>query len=69
MKESTSVNVAKLENASVVVTTYDCGRNTSKTFCTKVTGIKKLHHLQFDSAHPGIIFVGKLDQPKWSDQS
>jgi hypothetical protein len=28
-----------------------------KTFCTKVTGIKKLHHIRFDSAHPGFIFA------------
>ena len=28
-----------------------------KTFCTEVPRIKKLHHLWFDSAYPGCIFV------------
>ena len=38
------------------MTTYDW-QEYFKTFCTKVPGIKKLHHLQFDSVHPGCISV------------
>ena len=59
VNESAAVNVAQptgLEDGSVVVTTYDW-QEYFKNFCTKVTGIKKLHHIRFDSAHPGIIFV------------
>ena len=56
MNELASVNVAQptgLEDGNVVVTMYDW----QEYFKTKVKGIKKLHHLQFDSAHPGCIFV------------
>jgi len=56
---SASVNIAQptgLEDGSVVVTTYDW-QEYFKAFCMKVKGIKKLHHLQFDSASPGYIFV------------
>ena len=59
VNESASVNTAQptgLEDGSVLVTTYDW-QEYFKTFCTKVNGIKKLHHLRFDSAHPGYIFV------------
>ena len=52
---SASVNIAQpmgLEDGSVVVTTYDW-QEYFKAFCTKVKGIKKLHHLWFDSASPG----------------
>ena len=59
MNESASVNVAqptRLEDGTVLVTTYDW-QEYFKTFCTKVAGIKKLHHIRFDSAHPGYIFV------------
>jgi hypothetical protein len=59
VNESATVNVAQptgLEDGSVVVTTYDW-QEYFKTFCTKVTGIKKLHHIRFDSAHPGFIFT------------
>ena len=38
------------------LTTYDW-QEYFKNFCTKVAGIKKLHHIRFDSAHPGYIFV------------
>ena len=47
-----SVNIAQptgLEDGSVVVTTYDW-QEYFKAFCTKVKGIKKLHHLRFDPA-------------------
>ena len=56
--ESASVNIAQptgQEDGSALVTTYDW-QEYFKT-CTKVTGIKKLHHLRFDSAHPGCIFT------------
>jgi len=56
---SASVNIAQptgLEDGSVVVTTYDW-QEYFKAFCTKVKGIKKLHHLRFDSASPGYILV------------
>ena len=59
VNESASVNVAQptgLEDGSALVTTYDW-QEYFKAFCTKITGIKKLHHLRFDSAHPGFIFV------------
>ena len=58
VNESASVNIAQptgLEDGSVVVTMYDW-QEYFKTFCTKVTGIKKLHHLRFESASPGCIF-------------
>ena len=47
VNESAAVSVAQptgLEDGSVVVTTYDW-QEYFKTFCTKVKGIKKLHHL------------------------
>ena len=59
VNESATVNVAQptgREDGSALVTTYDW-QEYFKTFCTKVPGIKKLHHLRFDSAHPGCIFV------------
>ena len=59
MNESASVNIAQptgREDGSALVTTYDW-QEYFKIFCTKVTGIKKLHHLRFDSGHPGCIFA------------
>ena len=59
VNESASVNVAQptgLEDGKVLVPTYDW-QEYFNTFCHKVTGIKKLHHIHFDSAHPGFIFV------------
>ena len=59
VNESASVNVAQptgLEDGRVLVTTYDW-QHLFNTFYTKVKGIKKLHHLRFDSAFPGYIFT------------
>ena len=59
VNDSAAVNIAQptgLEDGSVVVTTYDW-QNYFSRFCTKVKGIKKLHHLRFESASPGCIFV------------
>ena len=59
VNESASVNIAQptgLEDGSVVVPTYDW-QEYFATFCKKLTGIKKLHHLRFDSASPGCVFV------------
>ncbi len=59
VNDSAAVNIAQptgLEDGSVVVTTYDW-QNYFSQFCTKVKGIKKLHHLRFESASPGCIFV------------
>ena len=59
VNESANVNVAQptgREDGSALVTTYDW-QEYFKTFCTEVPGIKKLHHLRFDSAHTGCIFV------------
>ena len=59
VNESATVNVAQptgREDGSALVTTYDW-QEYFKTFCTKVPGIKKLHHLRFDSVHPGCILV------------
>ena len=59
VNESASVNVAQLngsEDGSVIVPTYDW-QEYFATYCTKVKGIKKLHHLRFDSASPGCVFV------------
>ena len=59
VNESASVNVAQptgREDRSPIVTTYDWQEYFS-TFCTKVKGIKKLHHLRFDSASPGFVYV------------
>ena len=59
VNESASVKVAQptgREGGSALVITYDW-QECFKDFCTKVTGTKKLHHLRFDSAHPGFIFV------------
>lgn len=59
VNESAAVNIAQptaLEDGSVVVKTYNW-QDYFATYCTKVAGIKKLHHLRFDSAHPGYIFV------------
>ena len=59
MNESATVNVAQptgREDGSALVTTCDW-QEYFKTFCTKVPGIKKLHHLWFDSAHPGCNFM------------
>ena len=56
--DSAAVNIAQptgLEDGSVVVTTYDW-QNYFSQFCTKLKGIKKLHHLRFVSS-PGVIFV------------
>ena len=53
VNESASVNVAQptgLEDGTVLVTTYDW-QEYFKNFCTKVAGIKKLHHIRFDSGH------------------
>ena len=44
-----------LEDGSVVVTTYN--QQEYSQFCMKVKGIKKLHHLCFESSSPGFIFV------------
>ena len=55
VNDSAAVNIAQptgLEDGSVVVTTYNW-----QEFCTKVKGIKKLHHLRFPSSSPGFIFV------------
>ena len=55
VNESASVNVAQptgQEDGSSLVTTYDW-QEYFKDVCTKVTGIKKLHHLQFNSAYLG----------------
>ena len=59
VNESASVNVAQptgREDGSPIVTTYNWQEYFS-TFCTKVKGIKKLHHLRFDSASPGFVYV------------
>ena len=59
VNESATVNVAQptgREDGSPIVTTYDWQEYFS-TFCTKVKGIKKLHHLRFDSASPGFVYV------------
>ena len=59
MNESAAVNIAQpigLEDGSVVVTTYDW-QNYFSQFCTKVKGIKKIHHLRFESTSPGFIFM------------
>ena len=59
VNESASVNVAQptgREDGSPIVTTYNWQEYFS-TFCTKVKGIKKLHHLRFSSSSPGFIFV------------
>ncbi len=59
VNDSAAVNIAQptgLEDGSVVVTTYDW-QNYFSQFHTKVKGIKKLHHLRFESASPGCIFV------------
>ena len=59
VNESASVNIAQptgLEDGSVLVTMYDW-QGHFNTFFTKVKGIKKLHHLRFDSAFPGYIFT------------
>ena len=59
VNDSAAVNIAQptgLEDGSVVVTTYNWQEYFSQ-FCTKVKGIKKLHHLRFSSSSPGFIFV------------
>ena len=59
VNESAAVNIAQptaLEDGSVVVKTYDW-QEYFTTYCTKVPGIMKLHHIRFDAAHPGYIFV------------
>ena len=59
VNESAAVNVAHptaLEDGRLVVKTYDW-QEYFATYCTKVPGIKKLHHIRFDAAHPGYIFV------------
>ena len=55
VNDSAAVNIAQptgLEDGSVVVTTYNW-----QDYCTKVKGIKKLHHLRFEFTSPGVIFV------------
>ena len=59
VNDSAAVNIAQptgLEDGSAVVTTYNWQDYFSR-FCTKVKGIKKLHHLRFESASPGAIFI------------
>ena len=59
VNESSVVNIAQLtgtEDGKVLVTTYDW-QSFFAEHCTKITGIKKLHHLRFDSAAPGCVFV------------
>lgn len=59
VNESSVVNIAQLtgtEDGKVLVTTYDW-QSCFAEHCTKITGIKKLHHLRFNSAAPGCIFV------------
>lgn len=56
---SADVNVAQVtaqEDGSVVISTYDWQQYLA-TYCTKLTGIKKLHHLRFHSDSPGCVFV------------
>ena len=59
VNESATINVAQptgTEDGRVVVPTYDWQQYFA-TFCSKVKGIKKLHHLRFDSSSPGCVFV------------
>ena len=59
VNESATVNIAQptgFEDGGVCVPTYDWQQHFT-TFCSKVKGIKKLHHLRFESASPGCIFV------------
>ena len=44
------------EDGKVLVSTYDW-QSFFAEHCTKIMGIKKLHHLRFDSAMPGCVFV------------
>ena len=58
VNESASVNVAQptgREDGSPIVATYNW-QDYFSTFCTKVKGIKKLHHVRFSSS-PGAIFI------------
>ena len=59
VNESAAVNTAQptaLEDGSVIVQAYNW-QEYFGTYCTKVAGIKKLHHIRFDSTHPDYIFV------------
>ena len=59
VNKSASVNMAQStgqEDRSPIVTTYDWQEYVS-TFCTKVKGFKKLHHLCFNSASLGFVYV------------
>ena len=59
VNEYSVVNVAQLtgtEDGKVLVPTYDWQSFFAER-CTKITGIKKLHHSRFDSAMPGCVFV------------
>ena len=69
VNKSAVVNVAQLtglDNGSVVVPTYDWQSYFSAVF-TKLKGIKKLHHLRFESNSPGTGFIrDKADSPEVS---
>ena len=79
VNESATVNTAQLtgrEDGSVIVGAYNW-QDHFATYCTKVVGIKKLHHIRFNSAHPGQIFVKEktgsqeekrniMKDPSWS---
>ena len=59
VNQSAVVNVAQptgLPDGQVVVPTYDW-QEFFTPYLKKVTGIKKLHHLRFESASPGCAFV------------
>ena len=55
--ESSVINITQFtgtEDGKVLVPTYDW-QSFFAEHCTKITGIKKLHHLCFDSAMPGCV--------------
>ena len=59
VNESAAVNTTQptaLEDGSVIVNAYSW-QEYFANYCTKVVGIKKLHHVRVDSTHPGYIFV------------
>ena len=66
VNESSVVNIAQLmvtKDGKVLVPTYDW-QSLFAEHCTKITGIKKLHHLRFDSAMPGCVFVKERSEEK-----
>ena len=62
VNESAAVNTTQptaLEDGSVIVNAYSW-QEYFANYCTKVVGIKKLHHIRVDSTHPVHICEGEV---------